>query len=352
MLAVIPGTDDPAVMEHDTPELLALSASRTAEVTLDGVEVPDADLAAGPVDEVMKQGAGGTGSVGTSALAVGHAAGTLRGLEEEAEKRPELRATLEPLEAERATLSSDIQTVAAAASAADLPEGLTAQSVRARANSLCLRSAPVVPHRQQGGRVRRRAPGRAVRAGGDVLSSLELPRPRRRRRPAGVSPAGSDRFLPDPPHPADGIRPRWRAAGPSTSAHASSRSFATGPAADPPDPPCSSHTHTATSGAAASGSVPYPANQACDARPPPVWAVAGLPRDPQPLRPGKAEAGARRRVHRPVQPVPQRPQGVIGTSPTASPSPRGGERPGAGPNATRGVTSVPPLAIAAAIRQT
>ena len=45
----------------------------------------------------MKQGAGGTGSVGTSALAVGHAVGSLRGLAKEAEKRPELRETLDPL---------------------------------------------------------------------------------------------------------------------------------------------------------------------------------------------------------------------------------------------------------------
>ncbi|NNJ25760.1 acyl-CoA dehydrogenase family protein [Alienimonas chondri] len=140
LLTFLP-TDAPGVTVADSPELLALTASATAAVTLDGVRVGRGAVVSGPVKEVMKQGSGGTGSVGTSALAIGHAAGTLRGLAAEAEKRPELRETLEPLQRERAALSADVQTIATATSADELPDGLTAQTVRARANSLCLRSA-------------------------------------------------------------------------------------------------------------------------------------------------------------------------------------------------------------------
>jgi len=134
-------TTAPGVTVADPPELLALTASATTSLTLENVRVDPSAIVSGPIAEVMKQGSGGTGSVGTSALAVGHAAGTLRGLKEEAEKRPELRETLDPLERERAKLSAEIQTIASASSADDLPAGLTAQTVRTRANSLCLRSA-------------------------------------------------------------------------------------------------------------------------------------------------------------------------------------------------------------------
>ncbi|MFH5802918.1 acyl-CoA dehydrogenase family protein [Alienimonas sp. DA493] len=134
-------TDAPGVTVADPPELLALTASATTSLTLDDVQIGSGAVVSGPVAEVMKQGSGGTGSVGTSALAVGHAAGSLRGLAGEAEKRPELRETLDPLEREREKLSADIQRIAAATSTDELPEGLNAQSVRTRANSLCLRSA-------------------------------------------------------------------------------------------------------------------------------------------------------------------------------------------------------------------
>ena len=140
LLAFVP-TGAVGVTVADPPDLLALTASRTTRVELDAVRIDAGSLVAGPVEEVMKRGSGGTGSVGTSALAVGHAAGSLRGLAGEAENRPELRETLEPLEREREKLSADIRTIAAANSPDDLPEGLDAQSVRTRANSLSLRSA-------------------------------------------------------------------------------------------------------------------------------------------------------------------------------------------------------------------
>ena len=156
--------DHPGVRSEPAPELLALTASRTGQVILDGVE-PGADaVVAGPEPNVMSRGSGGTGSVGTSALAVGHAAGTLRGLAGEAEGRPELRQTLEPLDRERAKLSADIRTLAAAASPDELPAGLDAQSVRTRANSLCLRSAQAYLTASKGaGFVRGHPAGRFVR---------------------------------------------------------------------------------------------------------------------------------------------------------------------------------------------
>ncbi len=179
-------TDADGVTVADPPDLLALTASATTSVTLDGVRVASERIVSGPVTEVMKQGSGGTGSVGTSALAVGHAAGTLRGLAGEAEKRPDLRETLEPLQRERAALSADVQAIAAAASARRSAGGARCTN-GPRPSELALSAErPVVPHRQQGGRLRRRPPRRSLRAGGVVLPGVELPRPGRRRGAARV----------------------------------------------------------------------------------------------------------------------------------------------------------------------
>ena len=131
-------SEDERVTPDEVPDLLALTASRTTSVTLDAAAVPAGTVVAGPVEAVMKAGGGGTGSVGTSALAVGHARGSLVRLAEEAEKRPELRDVLEPLAAERERLSADVRTLAVGE---DVSAGLDAQSVRTRANSLTLRSA-------------------------------------------------------------------------------------------------------------------------------------------------------------------------------------------------------------------
>lgn len=117
-------------------KLLALSGSQTSSIRLHEVIVPEEDVIAGPVEKVTSQGAGGgAGSLATSALAVGLSLNACRGLHEEGLNRPELRQIIEPLRAECSTLKADL------IEAADCPrEKLSPEALRARANSLALRS--------------------------------------------------------------------------------------------------------------------------------------------------------------------------------------------------------------------
>lgn len=133
-------TDDPGITIDPPPELLALNASQTGPVSLTNVRVARVHIVAGPVEGVMKGAAGSTGSVTTSALAVGAAAGVLDQLQIEADRRPELQEILRPLMADRESISADIRTLLE--SPADLvPTGLTSESIRQRANSLALRAS-------------------------------------------------------------------------------------------------------------------------------------------------------------------------------------------------------------------
>lgn len=84
-------TELPGVSIPECPELVALSASHTGPVHCQQVHVPREDLLAGPVHEVMKQGAGaGTGGLQTSTLAIGLAAAAIDWLEAESERRADL----------------------------------------------------------------------------------------------------------------------------------------------------------------------------------------------------------------------------------------------------------------------
>jgi hypothetical protein len=118
--------------------LLALNASQTASVTLDGTFVACERIVAGPVEGVIKGASGGTGSVTTSALAVGAAAGVLNHFATEVERRPELAEIAAPFERERATLSAAIAEHLHAAAAGAQP-ALSSEAIRQRANSLVLR---------------------------------------------------------------------------------------------------------------------------------------------------------------------------------------------------------------------
>ncbi|MEX0701236.1 MAG: acyl-CoA dehydrogenase family protein [Planctomycetales bacterium] len=133
-------TDSAGVRVQSPPRLLALNASQTASIELSEVELERHWLIAGPVEQVMQRGeGGGTGSVTTSALAVGHAAASIRRLAEEAERRPDLAETCAALAAERAAISADMRAVARGELAGSNPRW-TAESVRQRANSLVLRA--------------------------------------------------------------------------------------------------------------------------------------------------------------------------------------------------------------------
>jgi alkylation response protein AidB-like acyl-CoA dehydrogenase len=127
------------VVMIEPPRMLALNGSRTGSVRLEEVFVPDSDLIAGPVENVMRRGSGGgTGSLTTSALAIGHAAAILRRLAAEAENRDDLRASCGQLADEHKALAADI---ARAALMSDAAGELSNEAIRQRANSLALRSS-------------------------------------------------------------------------------------------------------------------------------------------------------------------------------------------------------------------
>ncbi|HEV3300915.1 MAG TPA: acyl-CoA dehydrogenase family protein [Planctomycetaceae bacterium] len=117
--------------------LLSLSASQTATIALHNVHVPKRNLLFGPIEQVVKHGGGGAGSLTTSALAVGLTAGILGRLKNEAQRRAELIPILQALESEHRAARTDLYLAADCVStAAPSPE-----SVRQKANSLVLRTA-------------------------------------------------------------------------------------------------------------------------------------------------------------------------------------------------------------------
>ena len=130
----------PGITVEPPTKLLALNASRTASLVLDNVAVPRERIVAGPVEGVINRSAGGTGSVTTSALAIGLAARSLNDLEAEAQRRAELGEIVTPLREELDELRRDMY----AAVSADPDSGalrVSAAALRQRANSLVLRVA-------------------------------------------------------------------------------------------------------------------------------------------------------------------------------------------------------------------
>lgn len=138
VLAAI-STELPGVKVGAPAQLLALSASHTSSVQLDNVMVGQDDLIAGPIEQVMRQGAGSTGSLGTSALAVGLSQAAIGHLAAEAAVRHDLAPILEPLAEECGALKVAIATAAERSSTEGEP-ALSPESIRGRANSLALRS--------------------------------------------------------------------------------------------------------------------------------------------------------------------------------------------------------------------
>ncbi|MEZ6067014.1 MAG: acyl-CoA dehydrogenase family protein [Planctomycetaceae bacterium] len=118
--------------------LLSLTASQTASLTLDDVRLPGHYLLAGPAEGIMRRGAGGTGSITTSALAAGVASRAIEALRSEASLRRDLLEPTTALSDELTRLRSDLR---AAAAASDERPACSPADLRKRANSLVLRSA-------------------------------------------------------------------------------------------------------------------------------------------------------------------------------------------------------------------
>lgn len=138
ILAAIP-TDRDGLRVQPPMKLMAMNASQTGAVHLDRVQITADELLHGPVERVMSQGTGGgAGSLGTSALAMGAAAGTLRGMHQEADRRPELLEYVDPLQHEHDDLLASLQL----AISGEHPDGVQAgEQIRQQANSLVMRSA-------------------------------------------------------------------------------------------------------------------------------------------------------------------------------------------------------------------
>ncbi|MGI8978719.1 MAG: acyl-CoA dehydrogenase family protein [Pirellulaceae bacterium] len=134
ILVALP-TNLPGVRIPPAPDLVALTASRTGSVYCDQVFVERKWLLAGPVSEVMKQGAGAkTGGLQTSTLAVGLSTAAVEFLEREAARRADLAAPAAALRVELTSITADLLALA------DGQEACTASDLRARANSFVLRA--------------------------------------------------------------------------------------------------------------------------------------------------------------------------------------------------------------------
>ena len=132
-------TGDPGVQTPAAAELVALGASQTGSVQCKQVFVPESDVLAGPIPNVMASGVGAsTGGLQTSALALGLAAQAIDFLDDEAHRRDDLAPAAESLRSQWDAAYNDLLLLASAE--AD-PDRCTPQSLRTRANSLALRAA-------------------------------------------------------------------------------------------------------------------------------------------------------------------------------------------------------------------
>lgn len=119
-------------------QLMSLTASETASVSLDDVVIPNSYLLAGPVENVMSQGTGGgAGSLTTSTLALGLASRMMAVINQQSSCRPDLLSSYEAFRDEYEGLSNDLFG-ASRGEDLDRPERST-QSIRSRSNSLALR---------------------------------------------------------------------------------------------------------------------------------------------------------------------------------------------------------------------
>ncbi|MBS0263263.1 MAG: acyl-CoA/acyl-ACP dehydrogenase [Planctomycetes bacterium] len=138
VLAAIPRREA-GVTVAPAARLLSLSASATSPVRLDNVILDRKFLVAGPVEQVMRLGAGSTGALATSALATGLARAALDHLQTEAAQRGDLLPIYQPLQQEWTTLRDDLLLATDRERVAG-NLGLSTEAIRGRANSLVLRA--------------------------------------------------------------------------------------------------------------------------------------------------------------------------------------------------------------------
>lgn len=130
-------TTDLGVTIAPPQKFLALTASQTGAIELRGVIVRSEQIIAGPAPEVLKIGSrGGTGSLTTSALALGTARLTLRALRDELQQSP----GLEPMVLQFTEEGRSLEQSLLAASREEIG-AWSAEQIRLRANSYVTRLA-------------------------------------------------------------------------------------------------------------------------------------------------------------------------------------------------------------------
>ncbi|MFN0056661.1 MAG: acyl-CoA dehydrogenase family protein [Planctomycetales bacterium] len=142
LLAAV-STNDPGVAVASPARLLALAGSQTSAVALHRVRLLEADIVQPPAESVMRQGPNvSTGSLSTSALALGHACGALDALDRHVAERAELAEFATPLRREAELLERDLLDLSGPEQCG--PPGGSVESLRTRANSLVLRVTQVL----------------------------------------------------------------------------------------------------------------------------------------------------------------------------------------------------------------
>lgn len=136
LLAAIEATDA-GVKIASPQQFLALTASQTGSIELQEVAVRAEQIVAGPAPEVLKVGSrSGTGSLSTSALALGAARSTLRSVRVELPQTPSQAAVISQLAEEGRLLEQALFAASREESGA-----WSAEQIRLRANSYVSRLA-------------------------------------------------------------------------------------------------------------------------------------------------------------------------------------------------------------------
>ncbi|MDA7951857.1 MAG: acyl-CoA/acyl-ACP dehydrogenase [Pirellulaceae bacterium] len=125
----------PGVHCNEPAKLVSLSESLTGAVELSDVFVPDTDILAGPVVDVLQQGAGGnTGGLQTSTLALGLSDAAISYLEDEAVIRTEISPPTQKLRQQWQSLHDQLLALTQAANSEK------SSLLRSQVNSLTLRA--------------------------------------------------------------------------------------------------------------------------------------------------------------------------------------------------------------------
>ncbi len=134
VLCAVPQARD-GVRSYPGQRLVALTSSCTDKIELNNVRVSPAELLAGPLENVMQSGGGGTGGLQTSTLAIGLSLAATNYLQTQAAQRVDLREAAEKLSQEVSHLRASLFALVESSSAQ-----LSASDLRSRVNSVALRS--------------------------------------------------------------------------------------------------------------------------------------------------------------------------------------------------------------------